>query len=213
MLISWLATSLTPTIAGDFFAMFGIEDLGEDGHCFAGNQPDHVAGASRPRHRRQVGRAFAVVESDFAALYLDWYSGRTERLRTSPSRFIRTMTGVAARQPSICLPATFMRFDLLTKRSSRFSRLSSGYTLPSTARIAIPGPQNPRGRGALVNTSPTVWVGIAGAQRQHEENREGKRDVDRRPRPDHHDPLPDRLFVIGAVLFLRAAICPPGACR
>ena len=135
----------------------------------------------------------------FSALY----SGRTEIVRTRPSRLTSSVAGVAAMHPSTCLPAHSCEATSLPKWIESVLQAQPGEAVTVDGEDPVAGLERLLGRGVRPNRAHRLVRFLRREEVDAEEDQEGEDDVHGGAGADHDDPLPDRLAVVGTVGDLR----------
>ena len=106
-------------------------------------------------------------------------------------------------QPSTWLAGAFVGADLLAEPFDAPFRVEVQVALAVDRDHPVAGLEHAARPGSPERLPRRSGSASPALRRDDEEDREGEDDVDRRAGADHDDPLPDRLFVVAAVLFPR----------
>ena len=194
---------------------WGLMSLAGSSTVCLGDAPERSRGDARrasPNGSVSRGRR-AVGEAEPGALRL---AGRRPGVISSVATLAvaldpRASAGSAALQP---LPAGAARQWSAGDRAwrsvgRRVAALAVDRHEPVARLAGSPRPASParsRRRRCVGRCGPI-------SAEEHEQQHEGDQQVHRRARGDHHDPLPDRLRVVGARRGPRRAGPRPGSCR
>ena len=164
--IVWLATSLTPTTPETCLRCSESSRLAKTVSVLRRDQPHEAGGAVDRPADAEVGGLGAVGEADQGAVRPPRRTpGGRGSCSTSPSRSTRSVTGVAARQPSTCLPAHLCVATSSAKRVEPGLAVERrGSCCPSTARIVSPG-CSAAAAGESGHDSPDRLGDVAGVER------------------------------------------------
>ena len=187
--------------AGELLALLLFEEPGEDRDGPLGRRAmsESTASAAAPPAPRSAWLA-PVPEADPGRVPVRAsYVGVSEIVFTWPSRRTVSVTGVSARAALDLLAGALWEAMSSPNCSSRGIECQIGVAMPVDRDDSSPGCRA-AAAGDPGSIAPTLWVVVFEPvlEEDEEQDRQGDRDVHRRPGADHDDPLPDRLVVVGA---------------